>query len=86
MHRDIKPATCVVCLGRESSLELKLVDFGNSAVVSAGPPVPGVSFPLTWATTPNYGAPELFSDCRTLSGDLRSIGVMCSEVLHTQPG
>ena len=86
MHRDIKPANCIMCLGQEASLDLKLADFGNSAVVSAGPPVPGVSHPLKWATTPNYSAPELFSDFHTLSGDVWSIGVICSELLHTQPG
>ncbi len=43
MHRDINPANCIMCLGQEASLDLKFVDFGNSAVVSAGPPVPGVS-------------------------------------------
>ena len=77
MHRDIKPANCIMCLGQEASLDLKLVGFGNFAVVSAGPPVPGVSRRLTWATTPNYSAPELFSDFHTLSGDAWSIGAIC---------
>ena len=54
LHRDIKPANCIMRLGKEASLDLKLVDFGNSAVVSAGPPVPGASHALTWATTPSY--------------------------------
>jgi serine/threonine protein kinase len=60
MHRDIKPANCIMCLGQEASSNLALFDFGNSAAVSAGPPVPGVSRRLAWATTPNYSAPELF--------------------------
>ena len=86
MHRDIKPANCIMCLGQEGSLDLKLADFGNSAVVSAGPPVPGASHALTWATTPSYCAPELFSGFHTFSGDVWSIGVICSELLHTEPG
>ena len=87
MHRDIKPANCIMCLGpQESILELKLADFGNSVVVSAGPPVSGVSFALEWATTPNYCAPELFRGFHTFEGDVWSIGVICSELLHTQPG
>ena len=60
MHRDIKPANCIMCLGQqEPMLELKLVDFGHSAIVSAGPPVPGASIPLHWATTAEYCAPDL---------------------------
>ena len=87
MHRDIKPANCIMCLSQqESILELKLADFGNSVVVSAGPPVSGVSFSLEWATTAEYSAPELFSGLHTLKGDVWSIGVICSELLHTQPG
>ena len=87
MHRDIKPANCIMCLGpQESILELKLADFGNSVVVSAGPPVSGVSFALEWATTPNYCAPELFRGFHTFEGDVWSIGVICSELLHTEPG
>lgn len=87
MHRDIKPANCIMCVSQqESILELKLADFGNSVVVSAGPPVSGVSFSLEWATTPSYSAPELFRGFHTLKGDVWSIGVICSELLHTQPG
>ena len=87
MHRDIKPANCIMCLGQpESILELKLAEFGNSVVVSAGPPVSGVSFSLEWATTPEYSAPELFSGFHAFQGDVWSIGVICSELLHTQPG
>ena len=87
IHRDIKPADCIMCLGQqEHTLELKLADFGNSAVVIAGPPVPGVSHQLQWATTPEYSAPELFSGFHTLKADVWSIGVICSELLHTQPG
>ena len=74
-YRDLKPPNCMVRSGQEASLDLKLVDFGNSAVVSAGTPVPGASHHLTWATTPNYRAPEWFSDFRTLSGDVWSSGV-----------
>ena len=73
-------------LGHAASLYSTLDDFGKSAMVSAGPPVPGVSRRLTWATTPNYCAPELFSDFHTLSGDAWSIGLICSEGLHAQPG
>ena len=87
MHRDIKPANCIMCVGQqESILELKLADFGNAVVVTPGPPVSGVSFSLEWATTPQYCAPELFSGFHTLKGDVWSIGVICSELLHTQPG
>ena len=46
----------------------------------------GVSHRLTWATTPRYSAPELFSDFHTLSGDVWSIGMICYELLHTQLG
>ena len=87
MHRDIKPANCIMCMGQQDSiLELKLADFGNSVVVAPGPPVSGVSFSLEWATTPEYSAPELFSGFHTFKGDVWSIGVICSELLHTQPG
>ncbi len=87
MHRDIKPANCIMCLGQqEPMLELKLADFGHSAVVSAGPPVPGASTRLRWDKTPEYSAPELFSGHHTLKGDVWSIGVICSELLQTQPG
>ena len=87
MHRDIKPANCIMCLGQpESILELKLAELGNSAVVSAGPPVSGVSFSLEWATTPSYSAPELFRGVHTLKGDVWPIRVICSGLLHTQPG
>ena len=86
MHRDIKPANCIMCLTQEAALELKLADFGNSAVVSAGPPVSGVSIALAWATTPEYCAPELFSGSHTLKGDVWSIGVICSELLRAEPG
>eukprot|EP00974_Lingulodinium_polyedra_P080534 7801929-Lingulodinium_polyedra.AAC.1 len=51
-HRDIKPATCIMCVCLQAELELKLAVFGNSAVVSPGPPVSGFSYPLTWATAP----------------------------------
>ena len=62
MHRDIKPANCIMCLGQqEPRLELNLADFGICAVVSAGPPVSGVSIPPEWATTPEHSAPELLS-------------------------
>ena len=53
-------------------------------MVSAGPPVPGVLHRLTRATTPNYSAPELFSDFHTLSGDVWSTRVICSELLHVK--
>ena len=88
MHRDIKPANCIMCLGQQNSiLELKLADFGNSAVVSVGgPPVPEVSFALEWCTTPQYSAPELFIGNHTFKGDVWSVGVICSELLHTVPG
>ena len=87
MHRDIKPANCIMCMNaKEHTLELKLADFGNSAIVMAGPPVAGVSLPLAWATTSEYSAPELFRDHHTLRGDVWSIGVICSELLHTRPG
>ena len=87
MHRDIKPANCIMCLGQqESILELKLADFGNSVVVSTGPPLSGVSFAVEWATTPEYCAPELFRGFHAFQGDVWSIGVICSELLHTQPG
>eukprot|EP00974_Lingulodinium_polyedra_P056815 5465994-Lingulodinium_polyedra.AAC.1 len=69
-----------------AKLELKLADFGNSAVVSPGPPVSGFSYPLTWAATPAYSAPELFNDVHTLKGDVWSVGVICSELLRNQPG
>ena len=87
MHRDIKPANCFMCLGKQKGmLELKLADFGNSVIVSAGPPVAGASYKLRWATTPQYCAPELFRDIHTFKGDVWSVGVICSELLHTQPG
>ena len=92
MHRDIKPANCIMCLGQqESMLELKLADVGNSVVVSAGPVSKvsfklQVSFKLHWATTPQYCAPELLSGFHAFKGDVWSIGVICSELLHTQPG
>ena len=75
MHRDIKPATYIMRLTHEAALELKLADFGNSAVVSAGPPVPGVSIALAWATTPEYCVHELFSGPHTFKGGVWSIGV-----------
>ena len=76
-----------MCVSEHMSiLELKLADFGNSVVVSAGPPVSGVSFSLEWATTPSYSAPELFSGLHTFKGDVWSIGVIGSELLHTEPG
>ena len=87
MHRDIKPANCIMCLGpQESILELKLAEFGNSVVVSTGPPLSGVSFSLECATTPAYCAPELCSGFHAFQGDVWSIGVICSELLHTQSG
>ena len=86
-HQDIKPANCVMCLSQEEPiLELKLADFGNSVVVSTGPPVPGVSFKLDWACTPSYCAPELFRGFHAFQGDVWSIGVICSELLHTVAG
>ena len=64
---------------------MKLADFRNSVVASAGPPVPGVSFLLRGATTADYCAPELFSDHHTFKGDVWSIGVICSELMHIDP-
>ena len=76
MHRDIKPASCTMCLGPQGTrLELKLADFGNSVVATGVPPVPGVSFLLRWATTAVSCALELFSDHHTFKGDVWSIGV-----------
>ena len=55
LHRDIKPANCIMCMSSgEPMLELKLADFGNSVMVTEGPPVPGVSQALEWASTPSY--------------------------------
>ena len=85
-HRDIKPANCIVCLGQEASLDWKLVDFGRLCRGVSRPTGSGGLLPLTWATTPIDRAPELFSDIRTLSGDVWSFGVICSELLRTQPG
>ena len=75
-----------MCVGQEASLDLKIVVLGNSAAVKAGPPVPGSRAASHGPPLPHYSAPELFSDFQTLSGDVWPIGVICSGLLHTQPG
>ena len=86
MHRDIKPGNCIMCVGQQATLDLNLADFGNSVVVTTGPPISGASFELEWSTTPEYCAPELFRGFHSFRGDVWSIGVICSELLHIQPG
>ena len=79
MHRDIKPGNCIMCVGQQTTLDLKLADFGNSVVVTTGPPIPGASFELEWSTTPEYCAPELFRGFHAFQGDAWPIGVICAE-------
>ncbi|MDR2353481.1 MAG: protein kinase [Deltaproteobacteria bacterium] len=75
IHRDIKPSNILV---RElNPLRVALADFGISSVMLDGQSIKETQM----ANTPQYSAPESFSDLAGEAGDYWSLGVVLLESL-----
>ncbi len=87
MHRDVKPANCMLFHRPGLSPMLKLGDFGHSTlVVKKGENRPH-TVPLCHdRTTYRYGAPEVLrNENYDVSADIWGAGVICWEMLQRDP-
>lgn len=80
VHRDVKPENLILAQGADGRRWIKLVDFGISSMLAAGPPGTGV------AGTPHYMSPEQILG-HPFDGrlDLYALGCTAYELLTGAP-
>ena len=84
IHRDLKPDNIFLCQGDHDEVgEVKVLDFGISAITSAEPLGPTLTLDAAVVGTPAYMAPECFRSSHRADerADVYSLGVILYEAL-----
>jgi serine/threonine protein kinase/Tfp pilus assembly protein PilF len=82
VHRDIKPANIMLSFDEDSSVRVKVIDFGLARAESISQSDPAVSAPGTFAGTPIFASPEQCAGSEVdIRSDIYSLGVTLWEML-----
>ncbi len=89
VHRDLKPANLFVIRRPDSTLSVKVLDFGISKVTSLGGSAPSASITKTAALmgSPLYMSPEQMQSSKNVDarGDIWALGVILYELIAGAP-
>jgi serine/threonine protein kinase/tetratricopeptide (TPR) repeat protein len=76
VHRDIKPSNIMVRLKDDDSITAKIIDLGLAKTVDESVSEVAISWPGTFAGTPEFASPEQFAGVGVdIRSDLYSLGV-----------